>query len=72
MSRPASARALVSLFVLVSGSAAGLAAGDDWQDPAVIGRHKQPAHATLMPYATVEQALEGAREASPFFLSLKS
>jgi len=70
VSRPASARALVSLFLLLSGSTAGLAAGDDWQDPAVIGRHKQPAHATLMPYATVEQALEGAREASPFFLSL--
>ena len=43
---------------------------DEWQDPTVIGRHKQPAHATLTPFATVEQALEGTREASPFFQSL--
>jgi beta-galactosidase len=42
----------------------------EWQDPRVVGRNKQPAHATLMPYATVEQALTGTREASPFHLSL--
>ena len=42
----------------------------EWQDPTVIGRNKEPAHATLLPYATVEQALVGTREASPFHLSL--
>jgi len=42
----------------------------EWQDPAVIGVNKLPPHATLLPYATVEQALEGTREASPFHLSL--
>src|SRR5512143_3850210 len=44
--------------------------GEEWQDPLVIGRNKQPAHATLLPYATVEQALQGTREASPFYRSL--
>ena len=58
------------LVILVAGTVGALAGADDWQDPAVIGRHKQPAHATLMPYATVEQALEGSREASPYYRSL--
>jgi beta-galactosidase len=44
--------------------------GEEWQDPLVTGRNKQPAHATLLPYATVEQALQGTREASPFYRSL--
>ncbi len=70
MPRPIFARALFLLLVLVAGNTTALASRDDWQDPAVIGRHKQPAHATLTPFATVEQALEGTREASPFFQSL--
>ena len=61
---------LVLLIVLVAGGAPALGATDDWQDPAVIGRHKQPAHATLVPYATLDQALAGEREASPYYLSL--
>ncbi|HEX9187521.1 MAG TPA: glycoside hydrolase family 2 TIM barrel-domain containing protein, partial [Vicinamibacteria bacterium] len=47
-------------------------APEAWQDPGVTGRNREPAHATMLPYATVEQALEGTREASPFFLSLNS
>ncbi len=47
-------------------------APDEWQDPAVSGRNREPAHATMLPYATVEQALEGTREASPFYLSLNT
>jgi beta-galactosidase len=43
---------------------------DEWRDPEVSGRNREPARATMLPYATVEQALEGTREASPFFLSL--
>jgi beta-galactosidase len=45
---------------------------DEWQDPTVSGRNREPAHATMLPYATVEQALEGTREASPFYLSLNT
>src|SRR5512134_2599997 len=47
-------------------------APEEWQDPTATGRNREPAHATMLPYATVEQALEGTREASPFFLSLNS
>jgi hypothetical protein len=30
---------------------------EEWQDPTVSGRNREPAHATMLPYATVEQAL---------------
>lgn len=39
---------------------------NDWENPQVLGRHKEPAHATLMPYADVAQALLGDRYSSPF------
>ncbi len=42
----------------------------DWENPQTIGRHKEPAHCTLMPYAGAEQAKVGSRAASPFYLSL--
>ena len=63
--------ALACLFVAVSAlSGRPDDPPEEWQDPAVISRNKLPAHATLMPYATVEQALAGTRESSPFHLSL--
>jgi len=42
----------------------------DWENPEVIGRNKEPAHCTLIPYATVGQARIDTRDASPYFLSL--
>jgi len=39
----------------------------DWQNPAVLERGREPAHATLIPYADRETALAGDRGASPFF-----
>ncbi|HFB98617.1 MAG TPA: beta-galactosidase, partial [Bryobacterales bacterium] len=53
--------------------AAGLApplAVNDWENPEVIGKNKEPAHATLMVYPDAASAKEGRREASPFFRSL--
>jgi beta-galactosidase len=38
----------------------------DWQSPAVVERNKEPAHATLMPYADHASALHDQREASPY------
>ena len=38
----------------------------DWENPEMIGWNKEPAHCTLMPYADIESALTGTREASPF------
>jgi beta-galactosidase/beta-glucuronidase len=43
---------------------------NDWNNPAVIGRNKEPGHATLIPYADEAGALAGDREASPYFRSL--
>ncbi|MBK7133517.1 MAG: DUF4981 domain-containing protein [Bacteroidales bacterium] len=40
------------------------------QDPELLGINKEPAHATLMPYATLEEALAANRHASTFARSL--
>ncbi len=40
------------------------------EDPECIGINKEPAHATLMPYADLNQALAGIRQASSFCISL--
>jgi beta-galactosidase len=39
----------------------------DWENLKVIGRNKQPAHATLLPYQDVHTALVGNRNDSPYF-----
>ncbi len=39
----------------------------DWENPQVVGRNKQPAHVTLLPYADVNPALAGERNHSPYF-----
>jgi len=65
-------RLLLPTFLLALGTPPGgsIDCAEEWQDPLVIGRNKQPAHATLVPYATVEQALAGQRDAAPFYRSL--
>ena len=40
------------------------------EDPQNIGINKEPAHATLMPYASLEEALKANRHASSFCRSL--
>ncbi|GAH02289.1 unnamed protein product, partial [marine sediment metagenome] len=48
----------------------------DWSDPMVVGRNKEPAHATLIPYADENSALKAHaglavdRELTPFRRSL--
>ncbi len=42
----------------------------DWENPAVVGRNKEPAHIPLVPYADRRTALRGERSASPYFLLL--
>lgn len=39
---------------------------NDWDNPQLLGRNKEAAHATLMPYATIDEALTGQRHASPY------
>jgi beta-galactosidase len=36
------------------------------ENPEILSVNKEPSHATLMPYATVEQAVAGKRLESPF------
>jgi len=42
----------------------------DWENPAVFQRGAEPPHATLVPFATPEQARTGGRTDSPWFRSL--
>lgn len=42
----------------------------DWENPAVIGINKEPAHCTLIPYGSLENALIGTQEASLNYKSL--
>ena len=39
----------------------------EWQNPEITGIHKEPAHASLLPYADVPTAMAGERAASPYF-----
>ncbi len=39
----------------------------DWENPGVLQRSREPAHATLLPFADEASALNVQREASPFF-----
>mgnify|MGYP006282142565 FL=1 len=41
-------------------------AAPDWENQHVIGKNKEAAHATLMPYATQQQATAGERLSSPY------
>jgi len=40
---------------------------NDWENPQVVGRNKEPAHVPLMPYPAAEAALAGDRSRSPYF-----
>ncbi len=56
----------------VLGTAATVAAQatgppNDWENPAVIGRNREPPHATYTPYPDRESALRGAAAGSPFY-----
>jgi beta-galactosidase len=42
----------------------------DWENPEMIGRNKEPAHNTLIPYQDLKSALNGESESSSFYKSL--
>lgn len=42
----------------------------DWENPQMISQNKLAAHATMMTYPSVELALKGEKETSPYFQSL--
>ena len=39
----------------------------DWENPALLQRHRERPHVTLVPYPDVQTALAGERTASPWF-----
>ncbi len=43
---------------------------NDWENPAMIGRDKEPAHCTYIPYVDTETALKNTPSQSPYYLSL--
>ncbi len=43
---------------------------NDWENPAMIGRNKEPAHCTYIPYVDTETALKNNHSQSPYYLSL--
>jgi Beta-galactosidase/beta-glucuronidase len=43
---------------------------NDWENPQVVGRNKEPAHATAITFADVPSALRGERSDSPYFMLL--
>ncbi len=43
---------------------------NDWENPALTGRSREPAHAPLMPFPDEALARQGRREASPFYHAL--
>ena len=65
---------LILIFLLPGGCVSGerecaetVTKVPDWENPEMIGRNKEAAHCTLMSYPDIATALEGAREASPFY-----
>ena len=43
---------------------------NDWENPELVGRNREPARATFFPYPDVESALVGTRKSCPWRLSL--
>ncbi len=58
--------AVVGGWVLCGGSWAA----NDWENQDVIGRNKEPARATAVPYASTTNAVKGARAVSAYVQSL--
>ncbi|MBI1849150.1 MAG: DUF4981 domain-containing protein [Planctomycetes bacterium] len=43
---------------------------NDWENPALVGRNRDAAHASMLPYADRASALAGTRDATPYVVSL--
>lgn len=59
-----------SLICIFIAGCAEVQAVNDWENPRMFDRNKQPAHCTLMPYPDIESALQTDRQDSPFYKSL--
>ena len=52
---------------LLSTDAPANPSSHDWENSLVLSRNREPARATCVPYADLDSALRGEREASPYF-----
>ena len=58
-------------LLFISIAAAAFANAPDWENEQVLHINTEPPRATFVPFATVEEALNGNFTNSPFYLSLK-
>ncbi len=61
---------LLLFTLIITGGLSLFAQKEEWRNPEVININTEPAHATLMPFSSVEQALRLQDKESPFFQSL--
>ncbi len=63
---------VLGIFIILVTPAGSVLAdqANDWENPEMIGRNKEPAHCTLIPYPDIQGDLEGSRASSPFYKSL--
>ncbi len=64
MSKYVCAVLLLSFAVMLSPR---VNAANDWENPEMIGRNKEPGHATMMVYPDAASARKGVRDESPYF-----
>lgn len=64
---------ILPILLIIAGASAaiaGQAPRQDWEDPAVISLNKEDPHATLMPYESLEKALDGDMKKSRYYKCL--
>ena len=61
---------LISVILTIFTTSLSAAPANDWENPEMFGQNKESAHCTSIPFATVEGALDGNSQTSPFFQSL--
>ncbi len=52
---------LILCFLLITLRVSDAGYSNDWENESIIGRNKEPAHCTLIPYADVQEAIKGAK-----------
>lgn len=61
---------VAALYIMVVQAGPAICQERDWENPEIFERNQTQPHATLMPYESVEQALENKRKSSPYHLTL--
>ena len=62
--------ALLTCFVISCSQSTSKRSIPEWEDPTMFEQHKEPGHASLMPFSSLEKALAGDRYDSEYRLDL--